>query len=343
MPRLSTVAVSTFVPALKVRSTTLPDITFLSVVRTNAPPLPGLTCWNSTTVQSWPSRLRTSPFLRSLVVATRRQSSVRGMTDRVLLEVRDCVAQVTLNRADKYNGLDLPMLHGLVEVARRIDADRDVRAVILAGDGPAFCAGLDFASVGKNPRAFAMAGLKLPGRLNLFQRACWAWRELPVPVIAVLHGHSFGGGMQLALAADFRFATPDCELSIMEGKWGLIPDMTGSVTLRELVPMDVAKRLTMTAEVFDGRTALELGLVTGVADDPLKDAEALAGQLMTRSPDAIALTKRLLHRTWTQSPRWAFWTETVLQARLMRGANHRIARTANLAKEVPAFVSRRLR
>jgi enoyl-CoA hydratase/carnithine racemase len=264
-------------------------------------------------------------------------------TDRVLLDVRDSVACVTLNRADKYNGLDLPMLRALVDVAGRIAADRDVRAVILAGNGPAFCAGLDFASVGKDPRGFALAGFKVPGRLNLFQRACWAWRELPVPVIAVLHGHCFGGGMQLALAADFRFATPDCELSIMEGKWGLIPDMTGSVTLRELVPMDVAKRLTMTAEVFDGRRALDYGLVTGIADEPLKEAEALVDQLLTRSPDAIALTKRLFHRTWTQRSARAFWTETALQFRLLRSANHRIARTANLAKEAPDYVTRRLR
>jgi enoyl-CoA hydratase/carnithine racemase len=264
------------------------------------------------------------------------------MTDRVLLDVRDGVAYVTLNRADKYNGLDLPMLHGLIDVAGRIASDTSVRVVIMTGDGAAFCAGLDFASVGKNPRAFLLAGLKLPGQLNLFQRACWVWRQLPVPVIAVLHGHCFGGGMQLALAADFRFATPDCELSIMEGKWGLIPDMTGSVTLRELVPMDVAKRLTMTAEVFDGALALDYGLVTGVSDEPLKEAEALAGQLLVRSPDAIALTKKLFDRTWTRSPRWAFWTETVLQARLLRSANHRIARAANLAKEVPSYVSRRL-
>jgi enoyl-CoA hydratase/carnithine racemase len=267
------------------------------------------------------------------------------MTDRVLLDVRDGMAHVTLNRADKYNGLDLAMLRGLVEVAGRIAPDTSVRAVVLAGAGDAFCAGLDFASVTKEPPlAKARAALKPPGRkTNLFQEACWVWRELPVPVIAVLHGHCFGGGMQLALAADFRFATPDCELSIMEGRWGLIPDMTGSVTLRELVPMDVAKRLTMTAEIFDGRQALEYGLVSGVSDDPRKEAEALAGQLMTRSPDAVALTKRLLHRTWTKSPRWAFWTETVLHARLIRGANHRIARSANRAKEVPAFVSRRLR
>jgi enoyl-CoA hydratase/carnithine racemase len=129
----------------------------------------------------------------------------------------------------------------------------------------------------------------------------------------------------------------------MEGKWGLIPDMTGSVTLRELVPMDIAKRLTMTAEVFDGRQALEYGFVTGVSDDPRKDAEALADQLIARSPDALALTKRLLHRTWNQSPRRAFWTETALQARLLLGANHRIARAANLARKVPNYVNRRVR
>jgi enoyl-CoA hydratase/carnithine racemase len=266
------------------------------------------------------------------------------MNDRVLLQVRDGVARVTLNRGEKYNGLDRAMLQGLVDTAGRIASDRSIRVVIVAGAGDAFCAGLDFASVGKSPTTLIRAGLKLPGqKTNLFQRACWVWRELPVPVIAVLHGHAVGGGLQLALAADFRFATPDCRLSIMEGKWGLIPDMTGSVTLRELVPMDVVKRLTMTAEVFDGRQALEYGIVTGVSDDPGKDAEALAGELMNRSPDALALTKRLLHRTWNQSPRRAFWTETVLQTRLLRGANHGIARTANLAKEVPTYVSRRVR
>jgi enoyl-CoA hydratase/carnithine racemase len=266
------------------------------------------------------------------------------MNDRVLLEIRDGLARVTLNRAEKYNGLDRPMLQGLVEAAGHIASDRTVRATIMAGAGNAFCAGLDFGSVGKSPTALIRAGLKLPGqKTNLFQRACWVWRELPVPVIAVLHGHTVGGGLQLALAADFRLATPDCRLSIMEGKWGLIPDMTGSVTLRELAPMDVVKRLMMTAEVFDGRRALEYGLVTGVSDDPRKDAEALAGELITRSPDALALTKRLLHRTWNQPPRRAFWTETVLQTRLLRGANHQIARTANLAKEVPNYVGRRVR
>ncbi|WP_375475288.1 crotonase/enoyl-CoA hydratase family protein [uncultured Jatrophihabitans sp.] len=269
--------------------------------------------------------------------------SPAGPEDRVLVEVRDAVARVTLNRPAKHNGLDLPMLRGLVAAGRQVRADPSVRAVILRGAGPAFCAGLDFASVGKQRRAAARAAAKLPGGLNLFQRACWIWRELPVPVIAVLHGHCFGGGMQLALAADFRFATPDCELSIMEARWGLIPDMTGSVTLRELVPMDVAKRLTMTGEVFDGRQAAGYGLVTEAVDDPAAAARQLADQLMRRSPDALAAAKKLLHSTWSQSPRRAFWTETALQARLLAGANHRIARSANLRRETPEFVSRRSR
>jgi enoyl-CoA hydratase/carnithine racemase len=264
--------------------------------------------------------------------------------DRVLLEVRDQVAYVTLNRADKYNGLDFAMFHALIGAARRIAADRDIRAVILAGDGPAFCAGLDFASFGKaSPASQLRAFAKLPGQhANLFQRAGWVWRELPVPVVAVTQGHCFGGGLQLALCADFRFSTPDCEFSVMEAKWGLIPDMTGSVTLRELVPMDVAKRLTMTAEIFDGRTALEYGLVTGVSDEPLKDAEALVGELLTRSPDSLAYTKRLFHSTWTRSPRWALWAESALQARLITGANHKIARVAGMAKKAPEYVTRRV-
>jgi enoyl-CoA hydratase/carnithine racemase len=262
----------------------------------------------------------------------------------VLAEIRDGVARVTLNRPDKYNGLDRPMLHALVAAARRIRLDRSVRVVILTGAGPAFCAGLDLTSFGASPAALVRAGLKLPGQqTNLFQRCCWVWRELPVPVIAVLRGHCVGGGLQLALAADFRFAAPDAQLSIMEGRWGLIPDMTGSVTLRELVPMDTAKRLTMTAETFDGWQAHEFGLVTGVSIDPDKNADELAAQLLTRSPDAIALGKRLLHHTWNQSPRRAFWTEMVLQIRLLRGMNHHIARTAHHARERPSFVSRRVR
>jgi len=265
------------------------------------------------------------------------------MSERVVVEVRDQIAYATLNRPDKYNGLDFPMFRDLVAAAKRIEKDRDIRAVILQGEGKAFCAGLDFAAFGKESTVSqAKAFAKLPGReTNMFQESCWAWRTLPVPVIAVTHGYCYGGGLQLALAADFRFSTPDCEFAVLEAKWGLIPDMTGSVTLRELLPMDLAKRLTMTAETFDGTKALEYGLVTGVSDEPLKEAETLAAEIITRSPDAIAYTKRLFHETWYRAPRWAFWTETVLQGRLLTGANHKIARKAGMAKQAPQWVTRK--
>lgn len=270
-----------------------------------------------------------------------------SLRDRLVLDIRDHdgvrIAYVTLARPEKRNGLDLEMLRALSEAPALIARDRRVRAVILQGAGPAFCAGLDFASVTRSgPVAQVRAAIKWPGGLNLFQRACWAWRELPVPVVAVVHGACFGGGLQLALAADFRMAAPTAELSVMEGKWGLIPDMTGSVTLRELVGMDVAKRLTMTAEVIGAEQALAYGLVTEVTDDPLANAEALAAQIATRSPDSVALAKRLFHRTWNLGPRRAFWIETALQARLMAGANHKVARAAGLAKELPAYAARRL-
>lgn len=263
------------------------------------------------------------------------------MTDRVRTEIRDDIAYVTMTRGEKFNGLDLEMFDALIDAAKQVKRNRDVRAVILQGDGPAFCAGLDFKSVGKNQVKFMLNFFRLPGRAtNLYQEVCWTWRELPVPVIAVLHGKCYGGGFQLALGADFRFATPDCEFSILEAKWGLIPDMSGSVTLRELVGMDQAKRLTMTGEFFDGDRAAELGLVTGVSPTPLKEAEALAEELKTRSPDAVAATKQLFHRTRHLSPRAAFRIESRLQRRLILGANHKIAKAAGLAKKAPEYVRR---
>jgi len=263
------------------------------------------------------------------------------MSERVGVEVADEIAYVTLTRADKYNGLDFPMLRALISAARQVASDRAIRVVILQGAGRGFCAGLDFASVGKDPKAMIRGFAKLPVQTtNLFQRACWVWRELPVPVIAVVHGKCYGGGFQLALAADFRMSTPDCEYSMMEATWGLIPDMSGSVTLRELVGMDIAKRLAMTGELFDGVRAREYGLVTEVSADPLADAHTLAAALIAGSPDAVAATKALLQQSWHRSPRAALWLESRLQLRLLFGANHKIARAANAAKQVPAYVRR---
>ncbi|HXG29858.1 MAG TPA: crotonase/enoyl-CoA hydratase family protein [Nevskiales bacterium] len=260
------------------------------------------------------------------------------MNERVSLEIRDQVAYVTLTRGEKYNGLDFDMFVGLVETARRIRKDRSIRAVILRGDGPAFSTGLDVASFfgkpGKALRIFLKYGIKTT---NLAQEAAWCWRRLPVPVIAVVHGRCYGGALQIALAADFRFSTPDCEFSIMEVKWGLIPDMSGSVTLRELLPIDQAKRLTMTGELFDGRRARELNLVTDIGVDPLAMAEALVTEIKTRSPDAVAAAKALFQKTWAASERRAFAVETRLQWHMFLSRNQRVAVKAGLAKQTPTF------
>ena len=259
---------------------------------------------------------------------------------RVALEVRHGLAHVRLARPDKYNGLDWDMLRGLVAAAGRLRRDRSVRAVILHGEGPAFSSGLDFGSFGKQPLRAVRGFLKWGRSTNLFQEAAWCWRRLPQPVIAALHGRCYGGALQIALAADFRIAAPDCECSIMEVKWGLIPDMTGTVTLRELVPIDVAKRLSMSGRPFSGAEAKALNLVTEVADDPLAAAEALAAELMQRSPDAVAAAKRLFQRSWLAGARRAFAIESGLQLRLLRGANQRIALRANFARQQPDFKPR---
>lgn len=268
----------------------------------------------------------------------------QGEPRRVEVEVRDQVAYVRLSRPDKLNGLDFEMLDQLVRAARGLRGDRSLRAAILLGDGAAFSAGLDFASVGRRPARLVHAFVRPPWRpTNHFQRVCWEWRELPVPVLAVLHGRCYGGALQLALAADFRFATPDCDLAVLEAKWGLVPDMTGTVTLRELVGADVAKRLTMTGETFDGRYAERIGLVTGVADDPLAEAERLVERIVTRSPDSVAASKALLNRTRSLGVRAALRTERAVQGRLLLGENSKIARAAALAGKAAEYRPRRFR
>ncbi|MFN8079017.1 MAG: crotonase/enoyl-CoA hydratase family protein [Kineosporiaceae bacterium] len=256
----------------------------------------------------------------------------------VTCELSDGVAQVRLDRPDKLNALTLDTLVQLEATARRLRRDRELRAVVIAGLGEAFCAGLDFATVLARPARVAAGFVPRPWRgTNLFQEACWAWRRLPVPVIAAVHGHCLGGGLQIALAADFRIATPESSWSVLEGKWGLIPDMTGVRSLAELVGVETAKRLTMTAEVFDGRRAHELGLVGVLADDPLVEATAFAAELARRSPDALAAAKRLFTRTWTASPRRTFARERWEQAVLLMARNTAIARRAALDKSVPIY------
>ncbi|QIS23291.1 crotonase/enoyl-CoA hydratase family protein [Nocardia terpenica] len=213
-------------------------------------------------------------------------------------------AYVALDRPDKHNGLTIDMLGELARAARAVGGRDDIRAVILSGNGPSFSSGLDIAKTAGDPLTIARNFVPLPWRgTNTFQEACWAWRRLPQPVIAAVHGHCYGGGLQIALAADFRFATPDADFSVMEVRHGLIPDMTGAATLSRLIGIDKALLLTMTADPVDAAYAERIGLVTEVTADPRAAAEKLADRIAARPPHAVAAAKRLFDRSW-QAATW---------------------------------------
>lgn len=253
------------------------------------------------------------------------------------------IARVALTRADKHNGLDFDMVAALISAGRQLRRRRDVRVAILYAEGPSFCAGLDFKTVLGNPRRAFLGYLELfkPWR-NRFQDVNLVWRDLGVPVIAAIHGNCFGAGMQLALAADVRIARPDAKLSIMESKWGLIPDMGGTVLLRNVLPRDVALELAMTGRVLSGEEAQRLGLVTRTAEDPLAAAMALAEELLVRSPDAVVATKRLFDGAWFASEYGALARERWWQFRLIGGRNQRIAMQRNMKQADIPYQPRKL-
>lgn len=251
---------------------------------------------------------------------------------RILTEIRDHIAWVYLNRPEKLNGLDMAMFQEMVATAKRLRKDRSVRVVILAAKGESFSAGLDFKAVSKNPSMIPKLFLKWPWtRMNLAQRIAHCWRDLPVPVICAIHGNCFGGGMQIALAADYRIARADANLCIMEMKWGLIPDMSGMVTLSRLTRVDIAQELTMTGRQFSAEEGHEYGLISRLADDPLAEAEALARTIAEKSPDAVAATKYLFKKTWKADTNKALRWERWVQTRLLGRKNQRIAMKNGLA------------
>jgi enoyl-CoA hydratase/carnithine racemase len=221
------------------------------------------------------------------------------MSDRVIVETRDGIAHVRLNRPDKRNALDGQMFRAIADAGDDLKSHEDVRVVVISGEGKSFCAGLDLAMFSQldQPTDATHPGVVQPsGTTHLGQQVAWVWQELPVPVIAAVHGHAIGGGLQIALGADIRLVHPDTQLSVRELHYGLVPDMTGTFFLSRLVRPDIAKELTLTARVFDGREAADLGLVTRLSDDPLADALVLAAEIAARSPDAIRAAKRLFNR-----------------------------------------------
>jgi enoyl-CoA hydratase/carnithine racemase len=264
------------------------------------------------------------------------------MTERVRVSFDDGVAHVRLNRPEKLNALDLPMFEGLVAAGRELASQPGLRAVVLSGEGRAFCAGLDFAAFQ------AMAGQGGGGGRSLFERegsspanfaqaAAWVWQELPVPVLAAVHGVAYGGGLQIALGADVRFVAPDARLSVREIHWGLVPDMSGSQTLRRLVRLDVAKDLVFTGRVVSGEEARELGLATFVDASPLEAARARAREIAGRSPLAVRAAKRLLNESGVVGVEEGLRLEEKLQASLIGRPDQVEAVKANLEKRPPRF------
>jgi enoyl-CoA hydratase/carnithine racemase len=261
-----------------------------------------------------------------------------GTAARVRIERQGAIALVTLARPYKRNALDLAAFEALDAAARSLGADRDLRAIVLAGEGKSFCTGLDLAAFHSAPDTIARLMSAASGEAaNLAQRAAWGWRHCPVPVIAALHGEVFGGGLQIALGADLRIARPDAQLCVMEVRWGLIPDMAGSQTLRGIVRRDVALELTWTGRIVGGEEALALGLVTRLSDDPLTAAVTLADEIARRSPDAVRAAKRLFARAWEIPADEALGLEAALQADLLGQRNQLEAVRAGLAGDVPRF------
>jgi len=261
------------------------------------------------------------------------------MDDRVSVSILEGIADVRLVRADKMNALDIPMFEALVAATERLAGEKGLRAVVLSGEGPAFCAGLDmgrFAAMkdgGGEERDLAM---RTHGLANFPQAAVWGWRQLPVPVIAAVHGVALGGGFQLALGADIRILAADARMSIMEIKWGLVPDMAGTPILAGLVRDDILRELTYTGRIFSAREALGYGLATKVCDDPRAAAFELAREIAGRSPNAIRAAKRLLNNL-SVDPAAALLAESIEQMKLMGSPNQLEAVRANIEKRPPRF------
>jgi enoyl-CoA hydratase/carnithine racemase len=264
------------------------------------------------------------------------------MEDRITVALQDGVADVRLIRTDKMNALDNAMFEALVATGERLKTEKGVRAVVLSGEGRAFCAGLDMGNFGQMASGERRAAGNLetprtPGGANRAQQAVMAWREIPVPVIAAVHGVAFGGGFQLALGADLRFVTPDARMSVMEIKWGLVPDMAGIALLRGLLRDDVARELTFSGRIFSGQEALALGLATRVCADPYAEALAFAKEVAAKNPDAIRAGKRLLDLAAEADQRAILLAETTEQVKLIGSPNQVEAVKANLEKRAPQF------
>lgn len=267
------------------------------------------------------------------------------MSDLVTINISASgVADVRLNRPEKYNALSPEMFDAISEAGEALIDDNSVRAVVLSGNGRGFCAGLDFSGfrgmAGETEREPVARRAPPSDRPeNSAQRPGMVWKDVPVPVIAAIHGVAFGGGFQIAMGADIRIAAPDARFSVMEIKWGLIPDCSISQTLRDLVRLDIAKELTFTGRIFQGAEAAELGIVTRVSDSPLEDAMEMAELIATKSPQAIRLGKQLFETSWRDERASGLKLEAKLQGQLIGSSNQVEAVKANFEDRPPQFTN----
>jgi len=268
------------------------------------------------------------------------------MSDRVIVTIENGIAEVRFNRPDKRNALDREQFAAIAAAGESLKSADQVRAVVLVGEGESFCAGLDFsmfagmasgggtgnADDGGNPGTIAEGAIT-----HLGQQICWVWQELPMPVIAAVHGHALGGGFQIALGADIRIAHPDTQWSVREVHWGLVPDMTGTFMLGKLVRQDLARELTYTARMIGGTEAYDLGLVTRLSHDPYDDAMALATEIAGRSPGAVRGAKALFNRAFTEGAAEQFAMEREVIRAPIGTPNQVEAIMSNMETRPPVF------
>ena len=275
--------------------------------------------------------------------------------DRVTISVVDGIADVKMNRADKRNALDNAMFTSLNAAGEYLKKLDGLRVVVLSGDGASFCAGLDFSSFAQMAEAGAKAnaadkkpdkntdmnaGVMVDGRItHMAQQVCWVWQEVPVPVIAAVHGHALGGGIQIALGADIRIVHPDTQLSVREVHWGLIPDMTGTLMLSRLVRPDIVKNLVFTARVFSGHEAHEMGIATQLSQDVHADAMTMAREISGRIPEAVRGAKKLINLLANSGAAEQFAAERATIGQLIGSANQAEAVMSHFEKRPPIFES----
>jgi enoyl-CoA hydratase/carnithine racemase len=266
--------------------------------------------------------------------------TAEDLMDRVSITYDNHIAHVRLTRADKMNAVDQAMIDAVIAAGQEVAAS-DTRVCVVSGDGPAFCAGIDITGMGQlagqDPMEVLSARTHGAGTTNQWQEVAMVWTRVPMPVIAAIHGACFGAGLQLALGADIRVAAPDAKLAVMELRWGIVPDMGGMVLLPRLVRSDVLRRLTYTAEKISGQQAGDYGLVTELADDPLKAAMSLAETIASQSPSAIRAAKALIATAETQSPNDVLMAESKAQGSLIGGAHQMEVVAAAMQKRPPKF------